>query len=1177
MSSSGRSTSQDDVRAHINSSLFARRGPDGTPDETLIGFLKIYEIEADGGSKTRYLILAVSKSGKVVIHKAKRNSNLSFSKGKTWNMEDIRVLEVISPSEFALTMTSRRYRWSTERPKDQTNFLSTIARVYRSYTNGRLPELINFSPPPQQGPPQSQAQQLSPAVASPLSEPPPSAFPVPRMGPGDLAPPQFLARTERSGSFSSLNSANTQNSNYPPTAGRPSIDDERSPPSSAGAGAFNRMPDPVRRPSGDSMPSPRVTPGQPLGMGPPPAQRKMSDDRADKLRPSNLRNVSAASEYEQGGNEGVRMRKTESDLGVVPEAEGYQIPPASTRREQRPPAPAPPAIREPSPPPEAAPAPKQKALAPPKIMTTDLSAPSQSSSALSPSSATSATRSRRASFHPPPLDTTIARDVLLQGRTGLLPGAASMTIDDTEGGDDAVLKNVEEMLEGFDWGFGAGAMGGSLERRKKGADAIEGRLLDELLALESANIHAFLESDDRTAQVLGHIDEALMDLEDIDIQITGYRMQLNAVSEDISYIESQGKGLQVQTSNQQALLNELRQLLQIVEVPPSDLQILAQESPSTDRGVKSLESAAASLYKALQAGMDSANAEVAATIARMQEYRTQSDAFSKRISDYLDVTFRYQSDSTLAEFRKQSTKGALAPHQTMGEYLMGYTGLVLYVKEMDEARYQKLCSNYMSTISQLHQAEMKDLLMGFMTTLNATAGDAGSDAAFSATGYSTTRPSALQKSKTVIGRGLHGDRSAAKQERRGDSSGTKRASELYNQALTEIINQVVIEEDFINAFLHLTDTDSTFADYMELDSYFRRQAARHASKGMSQGMMQLVRSMMDLIFGFVELELKQWVEAAVERGPVTVVGIIGVTERIAREAADENTSMFFTSLFEKQLVKQRMMLDAFTNDQIRAIVASKQTLTVKKRKGVTFFIKHFPVFVERVESQMEGFDDLPIRERVNNMYDSIVETIFNALQQLAKMDRADGQATEDKGQLNYHVIMIENMYHFVEDVSQLFCPPLVVFLQRAQNLYQENLTTYIRMLMRRSFARFMDFFDGVERLLKSTPANEVSLHQSYNRSALKKVLKEHGAKDMRKAVETMSRRVDKHFSDEDDPVASSAANAVLIGAVWKEVTKELAKDVLKAQGIVARSYAESGLGLEFSSADVEATCKKMKG
>jgi len=38
----------------------------------------------------------VTKLGKVVIHKAKRNNNLSFSKGKTWQLEDMRVLQVVT-------------------------------------------------------------------------------------------------------------------------------------------------------------------------------------------------------------------------------------------------------------------------------------------------------------------------------------------------------------------------------------------------------------------------------------------------------------------------------------------------------------------------------------------------------------------------------------------------------------------------------------------------------------------------------------------------------------------------------------------------------------------------------------------------------------------------------------------------------------------------------------------------------------------------------------------------------------------------------------------------------------------------------------------------------------------------------------------------------------------------
>lgn len=40
--------------------------------------------------------------------------------------------------------------------------------------------------------------------------------------------------------------------------------------------------------------------------------------------------------------------------------------------------------------------------------------------------------------------------------------------------------------------------------------------------------------------------------------------------------------------------------------------------------------------------MTLANAEVAATIARMKEYQENSAQFCKRILDYLEITFKYQ-------------------------------------------------------------------------------------------------------------------------------------------------------------------------------------------------------------------------------------------------------------------------------------------------------------------------------------------------------------------------------------------------------------------------------------------------------------------------------------------------------------------------------------------------------
>jgi len=90
---------------------------------------------------------------------------------------------------------------------------------------------------------------------------------------------------------------------------------------------------------------------------------------------------------------------------------------------------------------------------------------------------------RRKSFHPVPVNTAFSREVLLTSRTGILPGAAGLTVDaDKASAEEALLSNVEEMLEGFDWTTGVGSAA-----KKGSADAIESRLLDELAALDSVS------------------------------------------------------------------------------------------------------------------------------------------------------------------------------------------------------------------------------------------------------------------------------------------------------------------------------------------------------------------------------------------------------------------------------------------------------------------------------------------------------------------------------------------------------------------------------------------------------------------------------------------------------------------------------------------------------------------
>lgn len=100
-------------------------------------------------------------------------------------------------------------------------------------------------------------------------------------------------------------------------------------------------------------------------------------------------------------------------------------------------------------------------------------------------------------------------------------------------------------------------------------------------------------------------------------------------------------------------------------------------------------------------------------------------------------------------------------------------------------------------------------------------------------------------------------------ERGGQAGEEYGATEALGYILEQIAPQIYREGDFIADFLQINDAGLTFADYAGLDNYFRRQAARSA--GLSQSTIKLVRGAMDLIFGFLPTELKQWIDHAVAK------------------------------------------------------------------------------------------------------------------------------------------------------------------------------------------------------------------------------------------------------------------------------------------------------------------------
>lgn len=132
-------------------------------------------------------------------------------------------------------------------------------------------------------------------------------------------------------------------------------------------------------------------------------------------------------------------------------------------------------------------------------------------------------------------------------------------------------------------------------------------------------------------------------------------------------------------------------------------------------------------------------------------------------------------------------------------------------------------------------------------------------------------------------------------------------------------------------------------------------------------------------------------------------------------------------------------------------------------------MKYFSAYAARVENQLIGANDLEIRVNVDAAYEKIVQSMFDSLKQIAKLE---GEG-EDKGQLNYHVILIgksplillkylsrlimhaENMHFFVSEISQMDVPSLNGSTRRAQAIYDENVAAYIKIVFRRPFGKLI--------------------------------------------------------------------------------------------------------------------------
>jgi len=750
---------------------------------------------------------------------------------------------------------------------------------------------------------------------------------------------------------------------------------------------------------------------------------------------------------------------------------------------------------------------------------------------------------------------------------------------------------------------------------------LEADIRREIGRVEAASWLGNLEQQEgKVEQLAVLIDKTIEECEELEGLLTLYSHELNVsdkdrirrvhysnhymqtLNEDVAYIETQSQGLQVQTANQKLLQTELQNLLKTLSISTNEMRPLKEASLSSPMALKDTETALSTLYKAMlmidadmgQNKKRQADASVGvyantdfgqmrAIKEKKEEYRSIALMFLQRVKQHMGLAFKMaeqkRADAMASAPRDPMKLDSAARQQFRSEVWM-YNPLMLFAREVSMSEWHGLVNLYEQQSKPSYQNDFRENSTAWKKTAKKPTGDeqellfTHQEKEKEVEGITmAARKLTVRRGKTV--RAAAGFRLASSEKVQGKVE----PCEAFAGTLRETLNMVTEEQNFVVEFFHLNSlATADFSDLVAAATPDGRQCPSFSTQqppDPDRHMAKRVEQIMDEVFSFWPNDLQSNVDWALQADPLQGIGILFALESAMTDLDETNQEFIIHSL---QKVHSRLMglFNRFVDEQIRGIEDTK--VKINKRKGVISFMRVFPHFstaIENMLSQPSG-EFCDIRIAVNEAYDRINRAMWESLKFIAK--EAPGQPPgmaagagdpEDKEVLNYHILLIENMNHYTEEVDVHNLPVLQRWMDRAHQDFDEHMKLYLDAVIHRPLGKLLDFVQSIETLQANGNAADIATRASHSRIVAKKVLSSYDSKEVKRGVEMLRKRVEKHFGDADDPGLSRSLVIKVIREC--EIRYEQAYD--RTRRIIDTVY-DGQLDLEWRKEDALAMFRK---
>ncbi|XP_042633631.1 exocyst complex component 1-like isoform X3 [Cyprinus carpio] len=705
------------------------------------------------------------------------------------------------------------------------------------------------------------------------------------------------------------------------------------------------------------------------------------------------------------------------------------------------------------------------------------------------------------------------------------------------------------------------------------AEAFAEKLSRELQVLDGANIQSIMASEKQVNILMQLLDQALAEVDNIEGKLLSYEEMLQSVKEQMDQISQSNRLIQISNTNNGKLLDEIQFLVNYMDLSKGHIKALQEGDLSSPKGIEACINASEALSQCMNVALKPGHDKLMAVKQQQHMFSELRDTFARRLTNHLNNVFVHQFNHfshfkmTIPQFYRSSCLSlpghdqsstlsqhtaelTLPKHSPLHRDLLRYAKLMEWLKNTQREKYDGLSRTYVDYMTRLYEREIKDFFEVAKIKMAGTSKDGkGKFGLHGSSGKLTGSTSSLNKLAV-----------SSSNSRRSQSSslldmGNMSASDLdvadrtrfdkiFEQVLSELEPLCLAEQDFISKFFKLQQ-NPTLAQVENVDDSDGTVPSRPLSEHRhSISEKDMVRMMMNKIFQSIETELNSLIALGDKIDSFNSLYMLVKMSHHVWTAENVDPASYLSTTLGNVLVTVKRNFDKCISGQIRQMEEVK--ISKKSKVGILPFVTGFEEFAKLAEAI---FRNAERRGDLDKAYIKLIRAVFSNVEKVAN----ESQKTPRD------VVMMENFHHIFSTLSSLKISCLEAERKEAKQKYTEHLQSYVINSLGQPLEKLNHFFEGVEaRVAQGVREEEVSYQLAFNKQELRKVIKEYPGKEVKKGLDNLYKKVDKHLCEEEN----------LLQVVWHSMQDEFIRQYKHFEGLINRCYPGSGITMEFTIQDM---------